>query len=283
MLALSGGDARLHAAAAPLYARILQDEAGLAARAAQRGDRLVADGYHAQIAEGSLARPFSVAVDGQRRRLGDKNARPSDPASLRPGVLFRSPVQDWLFRPAGVVVGPGELSYLKQTEPVYEALEMPRPPLVPRLFCTLTQDAAAGSRSDAPVHGAASAAALTRVDGVAAESLTDVLRETFGLTAAEARDVAAPNLKRWSARNSALFDRLAGTGDGPDGRPAWVAPGARRQERVLAMHWATALWGETLTDAVLAAAQAHLASGAAGEWADWRIVVGAAGSERNET
>ncbi len=272
LLVVSGDDDRLHAVAKPLYKRILAGEAGLSALAAQRGERFAADGYHAQIGAESLARPFSVADGGQRRRLGEQDARPENPASLRPGVLFRSPVQDWLFRPAGVVVGPGELAYLKQTEPVYEALGVTRPPLVPRLFCTLT-DASAEPRSDNPAREEATAPALAHLENVAETALTEALREVFELTADQARTAAGPNLKRWSARNRSLFESLARAGDETGAQPAWLAPGARRQERVLAMHWATALWGETLTTAVLAAAHAHLEAGASGAWADWRILV----------
>jgi hypothetical protein len=272
LLVVSGDDTRLHAVAEPLYARMLADVDGLSAAAARQGERFVAAGYHAQIGAQSLAAPFNVADGGRRRRLGAGDAPPDDLSRLRPGVLLRAPVQDWLFRPVGVVVGPAEVAYLKQIEPLYAALDLARPPLVPRLFCTLA-DAADVKTGDGPDPAAASDDALARMDEAAARTLHTALAEVFGLSDVEARERAAPNLERWSARNRALFARLARAAGGRNGRPLWLDPGARRQERVLAMHWATALWGAPLVEAVLAAASAHLEAGAAGAWSEWRIIV----------
>jgi len=200
------------------------------------------------------------------------DAPPDDPSLLRPGVLLRSPVQDWLFRPAGVVAGPAEIAYLKQTEPVYKALDLPRAPLVPRLFCALT-DVPQPSPTRGPDENDAMSDILVRLEDSAATALTEALQASFDLAPDEARDLAAPNLRRWSERNRGLFERLARSrGAGAQG-PAWVAPGTGRQERVLATHWAAALWGAPLVAAVLATARAHLDAGASGEWSEWHIVV----------
>lgn len=272
LLIVSGDDPRLHAAAAPLYTKLLAKTSVLSAAAAASGERLVADGYHAQIGAESLSSPFSVAGDGRRRRLGEADAPPDDPSLLRPGVLLRSPVQDWLFRPAGVVAGPAEIAYLKQTESVYEALALPRPPLVPRLFCALV-DAPQASPTRGRADDDTLSDILARLDASASTALTEALQASFEFAPDEAQDLAAPNLRRWSARNRSLFERLARSrGAGAEG-PAWVAPGKGRQERVLATHWAAALWGAPLVAAVLAAARAHLDAGASGAWSDWHIVV----------
>ena len=42
---------------------------------------------------------------------------------------------------------------------------------------------------------------------------------------------------------------------------------------MLALHWATALWGDDLVSAVIGAAGAHFARGADGDWRDWWIRV----------
>jgi len=251
---------------------MLADTGALAHAATERGERLAADGYHAQIGDASLANPFSISTDGRRQRLGAADAPPDDPSALRPGVLLRSPVQDWLFRPAGVVAGPAEVAYLKQTEPVYAALDLPRPPLLPRLFCDL-RDAALGAAGQDIVLGEAMDEALATVETTAADALHAALRDLFRLAPDEARALAAPNLERWSAANRGLFERLARPRATQSKRPAWHAPGKGRQERALTTHWAAALWGDSLVSAALAAARAHLDAGAAGDWTEWRILV----------
>ena len=272
LLVVSGDDPRLHAVACPLYARMLADTGALAHAATERGERLAADGYHAQIGDASLANPFSISTDGRRQRLGAADAPPDDPSALRPGVLLRSPVQDWLFRPAGVVAGPAEVAYLKQTEPVYAALDLPRPPLLPRLFCDL-RDAALGAAGQDIVLGEAMDEALATVETTAADALHAALRDLFRLAPDEARALAAPNLERWSAANRGLFERLARPRATQSKRPAWHAPGKGRQERALTTHWAAALWGDSLVSAAQAAARAHQDAGAAGDWTEWRILV----------
>ena len=61
----------------------------------------------------------------RNRLAADHRGRLPEASELRPGVVARSLVQDWLFRPAGVVAGPGEVAYLKQLRPVYEAFALP--------------------------------------------------------------------------------------------------------------------------------------------------------------
>ncbi len=171
LLAVSGDDEGLHAAAAPWYAELWPRRDSLARIARSAGEALVAAGFHAQLGEGSLARPLHLAEAGRRLTLSPAlAAAPSPPAAglLRPGVLLRSPVQDWLFRPAGVVVGPGELAYLVQMQEVYAELGMARAPLLPRLFARAVPAGAApeGNAGPAPIDWPARADAL--VAGAAA-------------------------------------------------------------------------------------------------------------------
>ena len=93
-------------------------------------------GWHAQISARSLERPlFGVSGDGRASAGAAAGKLPTE--DLRPGVMLRSPVQDWLLAPAAVVVGPGETAYLRQLDPVYAALDVRRSPLVPRLSAWL--------------------------------------------------------------------------------------------------------------------------------------------------
>ena len=136
LMVVSGDDPGLHAAAGPLYQKILARTGELADKTVRRGEDLTAAGWHAQINARSAARPL-FATDGNRRIPLPPGDDPPEAGLLRPGVMLRSPVQDWLLKPAAVVVGPGELAYLRQLDPVYQALGIERSPLVPRLFAWL--------------------------------------------------------------------------------------------------------------------------------------------------
>ncbi|MHC5063781.1 MAG: bacillithiol biosynthesis protein BshC [Planctomycetota bacterium] len=63
----------------------------------------------------------------------------SDPMDLSPGVLLRPMWQDACLPTIGFVVGPGELSYLAVTCPLYKTLGVPKPVLVPRASLTLVE------------------------------------------------------------------------------------------------------------------------------------------------
>lgn len=311
LLVVSGRDAALHAVAAPFYAELWRRRAELAAAVAARGEALAAAGWHAQIGPASLARPFHVEEEGRRLALpGDAQELPP-PATLRPGVVLRSPVQDWLFRPAAVVVGPAETAYLLQLEAAYRLLALPRAPLLPRLFATLAPGdavaALAGEAKGAPQAATPApdwAAQAERVVAPALAALAEALREAAGgdddagaaaaqrLAGAWRRQVAALLEKRAGATAAAGATgglRRGGSGsagaeaagqdvaaDAAPGRPElapWVQPAGRRQERALATHWATALWGEPLVAAVAEAAAAHFRDGGAGGWREWIVTV----------
>lgn len=314
LLVVSGRDGALHAVAAPFYAELWRRRAEIAAAAAARGEELAAAGWHAQIGPASLARPFHLEQEGRRLALpGDARELPP-PASLRPGVALRSPVQDWLFRPAAVVVGPAEAAYLLQLEAVYRLLALPRAPLLPRLFATLAPGVAVaaltgaaapeGAPAAVPATGTGAepaapdwAARAERVVAPALAALGEAVREAAGgddpagaaaaqrLGGAWRRQVAALLAKRAGAAATPRANRRGGPeGAGAQahdphgalGRPAlapWVRPAGRRQERALATHWATALWGEPLVAGVAAAAAQHFHEGGEGRWREWIVTV----------
>ncbi len=266
LLAVSGRDAGLHGLAAPLYADIWRRREELAAAARRRGRELQAAGGHAQIAPASLERPLHVEQQGRRVTLTvEALSLPHGPpaAVLRPGVMLRAVVQDWLLRPAAVVVGPGEVAYLKQLEGVYELLGVPRSPLLPRLFAVLAPEGeaarVAAGEADAPAGPAGWEDAARSVVAVAGTALAEALRRRLGLSAVAARRAAAPELARWEAGVAQLLARQADrlTREAPAVAP-WVRPFGRLQERTLASHWASALWGTEVTRLALAAAAAQL-------------------------
>lgn len=141
-----------------LFTREVQFAGRTAELAASIGDRLVALGYHAQVAAHadavalfSLAHgrtPVRVAaghfqVDGQAVTQPELLARiAASPESFSPNVLLRPIVQDTLFPTVAYVAGPNELAYLGQLKPVYAHFGVPMPLMVPRASATLLDSAA---------------------------------------------------------------------------------------------------------------------------------------------
>lgn len=284
LLCVSGNDSSLHGAAADFYERLWAARRQLPEEVQQRGQALVAGGFSAQIGETSLQNWLNLA-DGDRRLTwsgsgsGDEDspdAAELPPAKrLRPGVTARSLVQDWLFAPAGVVVGPAELAYLKQLEPLYTMLELARSPLLPRLFARLVP---AGQQA-APTGGPEVilediTAATERITEAVRDVLVDALRREAKVSAEQARREATRLTVRWRQRVKQYLIRQRQAVPGPKNEvPLWVTAGGKRQERTLATHWAAALWGDDLVQQVIAAAAAHYAAGADGRWHEFHIEV----------
>ncbi len=267
LIAVSGNDGRLHALAAPLYAEHGGRRTELAALASARGRELVDLGYHAQLADPALEHPVWRVEGGRRRPLDGPGAAACPPEARRAGVALRALVQDWLFRPAAVVVGPGEQAYLEQLRPVHEALGVPRPPLLPRLFARLTTDPERDARASASPEPRQSARrAMTGL----VEALAAGLVRTEGWTDARAAELAGEVGAAWERD---LARRLsAARGAAPRGEP-WEDPPGARQERQLAVGWAAALWGDDLPRACLDAAASAFVAGGAGEWRDMLMTV----------
>ena len=274
LLVVSGNDSGLHAMAEPLYRMHAGRRDELAALAAARGEELIAAGGHAQLSATALERTLNREDGGRRLRLSDAEAATVPAASLRPGVALRPLVQDWLFQPAGVVVGPGEIAYLEQLRPVYPALAIRRSPLLPRLFARLTTDpdrsaaggGAAGDRDGTARSAADSAAA--RIIPAVRDCLDRALAAQDGVDAAAAAELADRLAGRWRAEIASGLARIArdSAGNAAAAESPWEAPPGARQERKLAVYWAAACWGDDLVAAVDAAAEEHFRRGAAGDW-----------------
>lgn len=279
LLVVSGDDPRLHRAAAPLYGPILAARQELARAVRERGAALAAGGWHAQIGDRATARPLFV-TDGAGRTPLPPHAGAPDPGSLRPGVMLRSPVQDWLLRPRAVVVGPAEYAYLRQLLPVYAALGLPRSPLVPRLCAWLLPEGfdatlLARFRDRAGPDLDELQGALARWQDDAGARLRQLLAGDAGLPAGRAGTLATGRLRRWRRGVEAVL-RAALADQAQRNRPrdpAWVFPDGQRQERRLAWAAALALWGPHLTTALLGAAGRHLAYGRRGDWREWELTV----------
>ena len=286
LVVVSGDDPGLHTVSHPLYETIRERGEALREAGHSRGRELVDMGWHAQINDRSLARPLFRIVDG-RRVPQPSSELPADTAGIRPGVMLRSPVQDWLLRPAAVVVGPGELAYLRQLDAVYEVLGVPRPPLVPRLFAwAVPRDFPVQRLEDFRKAGRVDPAAGARLADRAAKEagrlLATILTDEVGLTPDRAADLAAGRTRRWRKGVEAMLkDEMRRQAErAAPSRPGWVFPDGQRQERKLALGCAAAFWGGDFVATVRRAARAHLEMGATGDWREFTLEVPALGQEK---
>ncbi len=279
LIIIRGHDSQLHAVATPFYDQIKDRLTELAALAQARGDALVAAGFHAQINARSLHRPLFQIIDGQRTPFADQP--PNAAADLRPGVMLRSPVQDWLLRPVAVVVGPGELAYLRQLDPLYTALDLHRSALVPRLSgWVLPCDNRESGLLDLvrPViakAGPDAAALADRVVGPAQAEIEKILRRDLGISSERSIAMAESRARRFRKGLASMFSdevvrqekqRVAAA-------PQWVLPTGLPQERALGLISALALWGQGLVDAILQAAEQHFIEAEQGTWQESAITV----------
>lgn len=102
------------------------------------GTSLVADSYHAQLATSTDSGLFWTR-NGTRQRIPEEarvSARAAferDITVVSPGVVARNLMQDDVFSPVAVVLGPAEIAYRAQLSGVYEALGVATPVVFPRL------------------------------------------------------------------------------------------------------------------------------------------------------
>jgi bacillithiol biosynthesis cysteine-adding enzyme BshC len=156
LLILDPRDARIAAAAAPLYGRALDGAAALEATLNARGAALGQAGFDEQIAvrdacsllffhAGDAGGPrFRLRraaggagweLSGAARTVADAEVRRAlaiEPLRFSTSALLRPLVQDTLLPTAAYVGGPGEVSYFAQLGPLYDALDVPPPLVVPR-------------------------------------------------------------------------------------------------------------------------------------------------------
>lgn len=284
LLVVHGDDPAMHGAAADFYADLWRRRDAVRAAAREGGAALEAAGHTVALGEASIQRFLHRGSDGRRHPLPASYAGELPPASeLRPGVVARSPVQDWLFRPAGVVVGPGEVAYLKQLQPVYQLLGLERCALLPRLFAQLGPEG----------HGEFRAWAMELADRddhpepapdrdqarrVAEPVRGDLQRYLAGATGAEDRRLALLTdqvLERWARYLQSVVGReqQRRRRRSEAGQAVWLRPDGRRQERTLASVAAVALWGQQLVDALAHAGRRHVDAGLAGDWCEYLLTV----------
>jgi bacillithiol biosynthesis cysteine-adding enzyme BshC len=155
LLVLDPRDARVASLAAPLYRRALDGAAALEDGLRARGAALAAEGWEEQIPvrpgcsllffhERDPAGPrYRLQRAGAGWRLANGASAPAldgavadalarAPLRFSTSALLRPVVQDALLPTAAYVGGPAEVSYFAQLAPVYDALGVAQPLVVPR-------------------------------------------------------------------------------------------------------------------------------------------------------
>jgi len=277
LLIVSGDDPRLHQAGEAFYQQVISLLPDLMAAATGRGQELIQAGFPLPVSERSVHRHLFVRENSERYVL--ENITPTvDPARLRPGVLLRSLLQDWLFRPAAVVVGPGELAYLHQLVPLYKILGIPRSPLLPRLFGTIMPKGMSPeilSTSDQSHPEMDPELLVEKATRVSENVVREILEKELGVPDERAEKMAKGRSRRWRKSLQAMFrgELENQARQVPQRQPAWVFPSPGRQERTLSFLTSAAQWGHPLITAVLDSAADHLEQGNQNNWQDYVIQV----------
>jgi bacillithiol synthase len=155
-------DARLHRAAAPIYRKALMDRDELSLKLLERGQQLEASGVDPQVKvtpestllfhmKDGLRQPIAFVpgngdgVDGGKFKSGDclwtrdeiLRLAETTPETLSPNALLRPVVQDYLLPTVAFSAGSAEISYLAQSEVVYQQLLVRMPVVLPRADFTV--------------------------------------------------------------------------------------------------------------------------------------------------
>jgi uncharacterized protein YllA (UPF0747 family) len=138
---VDGREPALRTRARDLYLEFFDREEQVREAVAAAGGAFEGLGYHAQLWLGPDSGLF-VVEDGQRKKISpahrasarDRLAR--EVTSFSPGVVLRNLVQDRVFQPVAVVLGPAEIAYRAQLDGVYRLLDVARPIAFPRMQAT---------------------------------------------------------------------------------------------------------------------------------------------------
>ena len=130
------------AAAAPTMLRAAKRATAVAAAVKQRGEEITAAGYRPQVEEVPGLSIVFVNEHGTKRRLTQAEAEQFAAGRdqwLSSTVLLRPVLERALLPTATYVGGPGEIAYFAQVSAVADALELPRPLVVPRWSTTIVE------------------------------------------------------------------------------------------------------------------------------------------------
>jgi len=147
-------DAGLHKVAAPLYQHALAERDVLNEKLLQRGKELESTGFDAQVKVTSKSTLLFRFENGAREVISASSDKfhveekswsreelthltHTEPENFSPNALFRPVVQDYLLPTVAFIAGSAELSYIAQSEVVYQHLLGRMPVMLPRAGFTL--------------------------------------------------------------------------------------------------------------------------------------------------
>ena len=147
-------DPGLHKVAAPLYQHALAERDVLNDKLLQRGKKLERAGFDPQVKVTSKSTLLFRFESGARQVVTASNDKfhaeekswsrdelthltHTEPENFSPNALFRPVVQDYLLPTVAFIGGPAELSYIGQSEVVYQHLLGRMPVMLPRAGFTL--------------------------------------------------------------------------------------------------------------------------------------------------
>jgi bacillithiol biosynthesis cysteine-adding enzyme BshC len=147
-------DSGLHKVAAPLFQHALADRDDLNESLLWRTKELERAGFEAQVKVTSKSTLLFYLGDGARQAISAGNGKfqaaeknwareelvhltHQEPENFSPNALFRPVVQDYLLPTVAFIGGPAELSYIAQSEVVYQHLLGRMPVMLPRAGFTI--------------------------------------------------------------------------------------------------------------------------------------------------
>ncbi|UCG53298.1 MAG: bacillithiol biosynthesis BshC [Candidatus Latescibacterota bacterium] len=143
---VDGRSAAVRRHAKPVFTEYTTAESEIKDEITSQGCRLEDSGYHAQLEVGDDSGVFLLENGVRKNVTARHHARVIDAAERNveicsPGVVARNLVQDFVFSPVAVVLGPAEIAYRAQMSDLYGRFEIVRPAAVPRLTATFVPPA----------------------------------------------------------------------------------------------------------------------------------------------
>jgi uncharacterized protein YllA (UPF0747 family) len=121
----------------PITHDAVRHNAEIRAAVLHRNKELQDRSYHQQVkVDGNFTGLFAFRG---RARQALKPGEVSLDLTLSPNALLRPVVQDSIFPTAAYVGGPAEVAYFAQASAIYETLQCPMPPIVPRISATILE------------------------------------------------------------------------------------------------------------------------------------------------
>jgi hypothetical protein len=146
---VDGRSAAVRRCAGTLFADYVRDEDDIKRQIRDTGAQLEQQGYHAQLAPGPDSGVFLMEA-GRRKTVPPENrdallaVAERDVTRCAPGVALRNLVQDSVFSPVAVVLGPAEIAYRAQIGKLYDRFAVRRPVDFPRMAATFVPPALGG-------------------------------------------------------------------------------------------------------------------------------------------